>query len=122
MRLIVWHLNLFENKVFDVFVSKSQYKRFKFLKDRLYQVDCEIAKLVTQINPDLKYVGSEDFEHIPEFNEAVRELVEKLRRMKFREVDFTEIERKLIESTRKKLMEGFTKERWEKLKGMSVLG
>jgi len=87
-KIIVWHKNSFGNKVFDVFVHKSLYRKYRKYKDYLYDVGCSVAEFVLKINPDLRLLGSEDFEHIPEINAGIRALVEELRREGFEEVEF----------------------------------
>jgi len=97
-KFIVWHLNSFQHPVFDVLVNKKNAKKFKTVKEDLYQIKCPVAEFCMKINPNLTYLGSEDFEHIPQINKGVEELVRKLKKKGFKEVRFDELETKIIKN------------------------
>ena len=90
--IIVYHYNAFGDIVFDVFVHEKYKKDVKKLKKLLYYVDCRIAKVISLIDPKLVFVGSEDFCHIPEINESMKQLIKDLKKDGFVEVDITPLQ------------------------------
>ena len=78
--VVVVHLSpVFPCFVFDVVVKVDKVDVFKWLRSKLYTVDCPVVKKVLRYLSDFVYIGSEDLCHLDAVrDEVVVELMNEL--------------------------------------------
>ena len=79
-KIILKHESAFSGvPAFDWLVSIDVLDREKefinYLKENLYQIECEIVKKYQKENKGLRYIGSEDLLHISSINQGVLDLI-----------------------------------------------
>lgn len=81
-KIILNHKDLFGNwNAFDFLIKKELFDKYKNLKDDFCEINsCEFVKEFIKNNKDFLYLGSEDLNHIEQFNVWVENKIIELKK------------------------------------------
>jgi len=88
--IILVHRTAMLGTAFDIFVRRGHTKKYKWVRESCYNVNCKVAKKWLEKNKGYVFLGSEDLLHIPEINIGLMDMIEDLKKDGFKMVGWDE--------------------------------
>ena len=87
-KVIIRHKNSLGDTSFDVVVRLGNVRKYRRqLAEHLYKVPCKHVKAFLEKHKNFRYIGSQDFSHIPIINREIAEFMMDLIEDEFEVID-----------------------------------